>query len=291
MSDGKEKPPFYERRLFQGTAAVVALVAAVLALGKPIKSLIDELSPDQPKHVSWTEVVLNTSAVMGEHFGGKDETRLTSAGHAIEKRVKELGNSGVGLRTTPASCEGNSEQLVGLANGTPDEVTSEAQRQHATGNSSIIDAIDGALNDFERKPMSMGKEKRKNIIVFTAGSARCPYDEVSKIEDTLAAMEPKHIPGVEFFQLTAEGEGQAAAGARTRRPQSELVASSGLDGEGAELEAITAVLSKYTQPRVHRVASPEELYEEAEAAGKEAAKTEERLEEEEADEEEEPPSG
>jgi hypothetical protein len=290
MSDDKKSPPFYERRLFQGTAAVVALAAAVVALGGRIGDIIDDLFPPAPPRASWTEVVLNTSAIMGEHFGGKDETRLASAGQAIEKRVKELGNSGVGLRTTPANCKGNSEQLVGLANGTPDEVISEAQHQHPTGNSSIIDAVNGALNDFAREPMSVGKAKSKNIIVFTTGSARCPYDEVTEIAHTLAAMDPEHIPGVELFQLAPEGEGQAAAGARTRRPRSELVALSGPEGEG-ELKAITAVLSEYTTPSVHYVASPKKLYEEAEDAGKDAAKTAKQLEEERREEEEEGPSG
>jgi len=291
MSNGKEKPPFYERRLFQGTAAAVALVTAVLALRGQLADLFDDLFPSKPPPVSWVEVVLNTSSVMGEHFGKNHKTRLASAARGIAKAVKELDDSGVGLRRTPASCEGESEPLVDLADGNADEVISKAQRQHPTGNASIVDAVAAALNEFDREPIDRGAPKSRSILIFTTPSERCPYDDAGKIEDILAKTPPRHIPGVEVFELAPEGEEQASGSLQAGQPQSRLAAFGGIEGGGTELEAVVTALSQYTEPHVHSVGSPEELDAAAENVGKEAVKTAEQLEEQREREETEGPSG
>ena len=104
--------PFYEQPLFKGTAAVVALATALLALLGPLRNVIDSVSPDPAKRTGWTEVILNTSADMGERFGDGDRTRLDSAIEGVEQSVKELDDMNVGLLRTSSTCEGKSVSSV-----------------------------------------------------------------------------------------------------------------------------------------------------------------------------------
>lgn len=257
MNSAKETTqPFYERRLFQGTAAVVALATALLALVGPLGDVIDGLSPDPPQRSAWTEVVLNTSSVMGEQFGRGRETALESAVRGLEKSVKELDGHGVGLRSTPDSCDEKSEKLIDVAEGSPDEVIREAQKQRPRGSASIIDAVVGGIKEFEREPMQSHAAKSKSLFVFTTAAPPCEWDELFDEEARSKLARIEQFGAVEVFALKSQAEREMVAFAE----------------EGAnELDALQAALG----PRmaIHYVETPDELYGEAEAAGEAVSET------------------
>ena len=271
------RQPFYEHRAFKGTAAAVALVTALVALVGPFGGLVDGLFPDSPERVAWTQVVLNTSSVMGEGFGDGDETTLEAAVGGVAKAIKELDNSGVGLRATSSSCEGESRKLIDLANGDAEEVILEAQKQQATGDASIVDAILGGLDEFNREPMRNHGPESKTMYVFTTETPSCPWDDpTGEVQRRLEEVEPERFGPVEVFTLVSDGGQEALAAPAARRPR--MVALETVAENGTELAALETLLGP--QARIHRVATPAELYEQAEKAGEEAGETVEQLEEE-----------
>jgi hypothetical protein len=255
MDDGEKKEAFYERRAFQGTAAVVALATAVLALVNPLKGIVDDLSSDGTEPVSWVEVVLDTSAAMDKEFDG--ETRLQAAGDAIEKAVKELNNSGLGLRRTATSCDGNSEQLVELDSGHADEVIDEAQSQSAEGDSSIVDAVVGALEEFKREPIASRGPDSRRLLVFTAGVSECSSGNLGEeIGEALESADISEASKVELISLGASSD------------------------ETAQLEEFEARLGEFANVKLYTPESTQELNSVAQEAGESASAADENLEEE-----------
>jgi hypothetical protein len=220
MSDDKKSTPFYERRLFQGTAAVVALVAAVLALEGRLGGIIGDLFPPPPPPVSWVEVVLDTSSAMQREFEG--ESQLEAAGGAIAKAVKELDNEGLGLRRTATSCEGKSEQLVGLDSDHSEEVVNEAQSQSPEGEASIVQAVVGGLEEFKREPIARRGAESRRLFIFTAGVNQCSNGDLGEeLAEELEAVDINTSSKLELIALGAS------------------------DTEIARLEEIKAALKKY----------------------------------------------
>jgi von Willebrand factor type A domain len=255
MGDGEKRGPFYEHRAFQGTVAVVALATAVLALVGPLKGVVDDLFPTT-EPVSWVEVVLDTSSAMEKGFDG--ETRLEAASQAIEKAVKELDNSGLGLRRTATSCDGESEQLVGLGSDHTDEVISEAQSLSPVGDSSIVDAVIGGLEEFNREPMASRGPESRRLLVFTAGVSECSSGDLG--EEVAEALESADISKsgskLELIALGASGE------------------------EKTQLAEFEEELDEYAKVKVYTPENSEELNSVAEEASESANRADENLEEE-----------
>lgn len=250
--DGKKGTPFYESRAFKGTAAVVALVAAILALVGPLKGVVADLFPSE-EPVSWVEVVLDTSSAMEKEFDG--ETRLEAATRAIQKAVKELHNEGLGLRRTATSCEGESEQLVDLDSGHTESVVAEAQKLHPQGESSIVDAVVGGLEEFKREPIASRGPESRRLLVFTAGVSECSGGNLG------------------------EEIGEALEGAEiSKASKVELIALGASEEEQAELEDFETVLKKYANVKLDIPENGEELDEIAEEAGESASGANETLE-------------
>jgi hypothetical protein len=268
------RQPFYEHRAFKGTAAVVALVTALLALVGPLRDAIDGVSPDPTKRTGWTEVILNTSEDMGQRFGDGDRTRLDSAIEGIAQSVLELDNSNVGLLRTSSRCDGKSEPLVDLADGTSGEVIEAAEKQLPDGEANIAGAIIGALDEFERKPMREHGPQTRSLLIFTSASEPCPWeDPTGAVERRLKEADHGRIGGVDVLALSSGQEAVTAGGSRM-----ELAALTA-DPEGSsELAVIAALLGPQT---VHYVDTPEELYEQAEEAGEEVRETVEEIDDEE----------
>lgn len=254
MGNGEKKPPFFERRTFQGTAAVVALATAILALIGPLRGIVNDLFPTT-EPVSWVEVVLDTSSAMEKGFDG--ETRLQAATEAIEKAVKELDNTGLGLRRTATSCEGKSEQVVGLDNGNADEVIDEAQSLSPEGSASIVDAVVGGLEEFNREPIASRGPQSRRLLVFTAGVSECSDGNLG--EEIAEALETADI---------------------SKSSKLELIALGASSDERAELEGFEAALEEYAQVKVYTPDTKEELNNVAEEAGESASTADENLEEE-----------
>jgi hypothetical protein len=255
MAGEGKKPPFFERRTFQGTAAVVALAAAVLALVGPLKGIVNDLS-STTEPVSWVEVVLDTSSAMEAEFDG--ETRLEAASQAIEKAVKELDNSGLGLRRTATSCDGKSEQLVGLGSDHTDEVIDEARNQRPAGNSNLVDAVVGGLEEFKREPIASRGPESRRLLVFTAGVNECSDGDLG--EEIAEALESADI---------------------SESSKVELIALGASSDEKAQLEGFEAALDGYANVKLYTPENQEELNDAAEEAGEAALETTERAEEEE----------
>lgn len=275
-SPEQDRQPFYEHRAFKGIAAVVALVTALVALAGPLGKALDGLSSDPPERTAWTQIVLNTSSAMGQGFGDGDETELEAAVAGVAKAVKELDNAGVGLRGTSADCEDESRKLIDLADGDAEEVVNAAKRERPAGNASIVDAILGGLDEFNREPMRSQGPEAKSLFVFTTNSPSCPWDDpTGEVERRLSEADHKRYGSVEVFALTSAGEDGALASAG--RPETKMVALQAVAETGAELAALESLLG--SEAKIHRVATPAELYEQAEQAGEVAREEGERVEE------------
>jgi hypothetical protein len=252
--DGKKGTPFYESRVFQGTAALVALATALLALVGPLKGVVDDLFPTE-EPVSWVEVVIDTSSAMEKEFDG--ETRLEAATRAIQKAVKELDNEGLGLRRTATSCEGNNKQLVDLDSGHTENVINEAQNQRPEGESSIVDAVVGGLEEFKREPIASRGPESRRLLVFTAGVSECSEGNLG------------------------EEIGEALEGAEiSKSSKVELIALGASEEEKGELEEFETVLKKYANVKLETPENSEELDSVAKEAGENASTANDALEEE-----------
>lgn len=275
------RQPFYEHRAFKGTAAVVALATALIALVGPLRNAVDGLSPEPTARTAWVQVVLNTTAAMGTGFGEGDGTRLDAAVSAVAKAVKELDNSAVGLRSTSARCTGESRRLIDLANGDSQEVIDSAKEQRPKGEASIVDAILGGLDEFNREPMRSHGPESRTLFVFTAASESCPWeDPTGEVERMLEEADPKRFGAIEVFALRPDDEQSAAAAPSTPGPR--MVALETFVENDAELDVLEDLLGPDAQ--IHSVSGPAELYEQAEEAGEAVLETTERAEEEEGEE-------
>jgi len=257
MGKTEQRKPFYERRGFQGTTAVVALVTALIALAGPLNSLVKGLFPSSPQPVSWVQVVLDTSDAMAKDFEG--ETRLEAAVGAIEKTVKELDNEGLGLRRTAVDCKGESKQLVALGADHAAAVVDEAKGLQPEGKASIVDAVVGALDEFNGEPMARGRPESRRLFVFMAGTDGCYGDDLSK--ELAIALEGANI---------------------SKASRVEMIALGASDEEVAQLDALKAVLKEYAHVEVQAPQNGEELDEFAESAGESVGETSEQIEEEKA---------
>lgn len=229
MDDGNGRHPFYERRGFQGTVAVVSLAAALTALvGAPTPwSVAASIFFPAGVAVSNTEIVLDTSAAMGQRFA-QGETKLDAAVRAIEQSSTH-DEEGLALRRTSAICGGDGELLVDFGTDHEDAVLTAAREQRPSGSSAIVSAVLEALGDFRNEPSFNGPRSTRRVLVFTAGDEDCFEGDVARrIESelkgadvrasfTLIALRPSG-PGLEGL---AELEGalrSADAFVETRTP-------------------------------------------------------------------------
>lgn len=258
MPDDEKRPLFFERRHFQGTVAVVGLFSAILAIvGAPkLWNVVSDLFAGGAPPTSYTEVVLDTSASMGGPFHG-NETMLQAAAHEIGESVKELTNEGLGLRRTARTCEGRSERLISLGKEHTDEVTAAAQQQRPEGRSNIVDAVIGALQDFQTPDIQSRPPSSRRLLVFTTAVNECRKRSVAQeLENAISAKEISARSSLAVFAL------QPSA------------------GEQSQLEALERVLGNHVT--IYPAQTPEDLEEATNAVNSEY---EQRAREEEQNEE------
>jgi hypothetical protein len=167
VAEEKKKPPFYEQRWFQGTAAVVALLGAVWAVSAKLWDAGTELTATEVARAN-TQIILDASAGMGEPFG--EGTKLDAAVEAIRKYVVPLEEEGLSLRRTGRSCEEGGELLVGFGKDHADDVAEEAARQKAEGESSLGYAVIEAITEFTSSDRFQGPASTRQVIVITGAA-------------------------------------------------------------------------------------------------------------------------
>jgi hypothetical protein len=165
VADVGGRPPFWERRRFQGAAALVGLVGAVWALvgaPKPWDVVADLFSSELPS--SNTQIVLDASAAMSAPFG--DGTKLDAAAEAIGDYVVPLSNEGLALRRFGGGCEEAGELLVDFGEEHADEVQAAASAQQPEGESNLAYAVRAAIDDFASEDFP-DPDGPKSVLVFT----------------------------------------------------------------------------------------------------------------------------
>lgn len=174
MAESKDGRPFYERRWFQGTVAVVGLVGAVGALtGGPLwDSIADLFSEDLPS--SNTEIVLDASAGMTAPFDG--ETKLAAAANAIGAYVIPRQSEGFALRRFGGGCDEAGELLVDFGEDHGDDVRAAAAKQQATGESNLANAVIAAIDDFSDADRFPDPEAPKRVLIFAGTADQCIGD-------------------------------------------------------------------------------------------------------------------
>jgi hypothetical protein len=174
MIDGQQSVPFYERSGFKGVAAAVGLIAAIFALvGVPkLWTVGDDVLSAEGGAYSNTEIVLDTSAAMGEEFED-GESRLDAAVSAIEQ-AGQRNDEGLALRTTSSSCEGEEDLLVDFGVDQSKEVRDAAEEQRPHGKANIVNAVIEALGDFRTdSDLRTGPPSTRRVLVFTTGQDEC----------------------------------------------------------------------------------------------------------------------
>ncbi len=183
MADPDRKPTFYERRWFQGAAALVALVAGVWALTSKVLDTASSLSAEEAAALVNTEVVLDASAAMAEPFG--DGTKLDAAVKAIETYVMPLENDALALRRAGGSCVEVKEQLVDFEKGNGDELVEKTAEQEPGGRSNMVSTVRAAISDFNEAQFH-GPAATRRILIFMGGEDECAEDAANEIRDDLA---------------------------------------------------------------------------------------------------------
>jgi hypothetical protein len=175
----KEAPPFYERRSFQGTVAVVGLLAAVWGLlgAPPPWKIVQELSEADLAR-SNTEIVLDTSTAMGDSFTD-GETKLGAAIHAI-RAGGARNDEGLGLRLTNPDCESEERPLIDVGKHHVEAVRGAAEKLKPEGKSNITGAVAEALAEFRANPDFNRPGSVRRVVVYTSGHDDCPGDGLSK---------------------------------------------------------------------------------------------------------------
>lgn len=231
MADGQRITPFYERRWFQGAAAVVALATGVFALlgvPKPWHIVADIFSGGGVA-LSNTEIVLDTSAAMADQFEA-GESRFDAAVQAIGQSG-ERDDEGLALRRTSTGCGSEGELLVGFGTGHREEVLGKAEEQRPEGESNIVSALLEALGDFRTDPqLKQGPPSTRRVLVFTTGRDQCfQGNAAEKIEAeleqarisasfTLIALKASGAE-LEWLQALEDSLESAGAYVETRKPR------------------------------------------------------------------------
>lgn len=254
-ADGDGGIPFYERRGFQGTVAVVGLLAAIwglLGAPPPWKMVHDLFKTELAR--SNTEIVLDTSAAMSKRFAS-GETKLAAAVHALESGGQR-DDEGLGLRLTNPDCKSEEDPLIRVGTHHVEKVLSTAKELKPGGRSNITQAVKDALAEFRANPDFHRPGSVRRVLVYTSGHDDCfGHDFGEKIE---AALELTR--GAASFTLIAL---KPTAADRRRLAGIE----GALESAGAAVETIPAE-------------SPEELEEASEQAGQETEQALEEAEEE-----------
>ncbi len=166
MADLEPQPPFYERRWFQGTVAVVGLVAAIWAFSgapKPWDVAADISATEVAR--SNTEIILDASAGMSESFGAG--TKLDAAAKAIREYVVPLNEEGLALRRFGGSCEDGGELLVDFGKDHSSDVADAAAEQQPEGESNLGYAVIEAIEEFTASERFQGPPSTKQIVIIT----------------------------------------------------------------------------------------------------------------------------
>lgn len=224
------KAPITERPWFKGTATVVAVLVGIATLLGVIAPLVSGLFEGEAAAVSNTEVILDTSAAMGEPFEDGGKTKLEAAVGAI-RESGERDDEGLALRLTSPECGREEEEpLVGFGTNHKSEVVSAAEEQRPEGKANITGAVVEALGDFRTNPEFDGPRSTRRVLVFTTGLDECFAGDVAgRIESELKEADVSasftlialKASGEELEQLgeLEEALKAANAGVETRTPQ------------------------------------------------------------------------
>jgi hypothetical protein len=229
MDDREKRPAFYERRWFQGTVAVVALVTAVWALAKALAPAVSDLSKTEVASTN-TAIVLDTSAAMDSSFGG--ETKLAAAQKAIEKYTVARSEEGLSLRRTGGGCGESGDLLVGLGTDHGSDVSQEAAALQAGGRSNLTNAVVKTIEELANSKSL--RESTVRVMVFAGGIDECEIEDPA--EEIQNALENTDVEA--RFRLIA------------------LRPSEAEEGQLAEFEQ---ALSQFTNAKLRTPQNPEQL--------------------------------
>jgi nitrate reductase NapAB chaperone NapD len=221
MATPEQQPPFYERRWFQGAGAVVALVAALWALGGSLWDAADDKFSASAEKLALvnTEIVLDASASMAEPFG--EGTKLDAAARAIDTYVGPLTNDGLALRRAGGSCSDSGDLLVELGTGNGEEINEEVSEQVPAGESNIVAAVRAAISDFGH-PRFRGQSSTKRILVVMGGEDECAEDAASEIRDDLAGIGIEPVFRLVALKVSAEEMQRLKSFKRALEPYAEV---------------------------------------------------------------------
>jgi len=169
MAESQPGGPFYERRWFHGTAAVVALVGAVVAVVGPLRGAISDLFSSSPPRIE-TEVVFDGGAAMNAKYRSSGETKLDFARRDLARYVVPFTNEGLALRVFGGTCGQKGSLVVGFGAGHGDDVTKAVDRlRQGQGSSDLFTAVGAAVDDFTCVP----SDTVKRVIVYVGAIDNC----------------------------------------------------------------------------------------------------------------------
>lgn len=174
--------PFEKKKLYTTTAAIIALVGAVLAA---IIKFHDVLSLFKPKQVQEnTEIVLDRSEAMNQQFEGgtKMQAALAAVENVLREQVADRDN--LAFRQFGGPCSGDNTQLaIKFDQNNVDQLRKLLQNVRAEGQASLAHAVIDASADFNDPERFKGVSKR--IIVITGGDDACVPNPIDAIRERL----------------------------------------------------------------------------------------------------------
>jgi hypothetical protein len=183
------KPPFYQRRWFQGTGAVVALLTAIWALvgaPKPWNAIGDLFSSELPRVNA--EIVFDASDSMHDPFGfggGKHVSKLDAAANAVSLYGASLSNEGLALRRVGGQCPGPGPRLVDFGANHGDDVGHVAREQRASGTSNLAATVVAAIDDFADSDRFPDPHAPKQLLIFAGTPDECQTGGYRTIRDAI----------------------------------------------------------------------------------------------------------
>lgn len=208
-ASGPEETRFYQRPWFQGTGAVLTLLAAVWAFGgfpKPWTVISDLFSSELP--VRNAEIVFDASAKMQSPMR-PGQTRLEAAANAVDVYGTPLENQGLAFRRVGGSGCQPGPQLVDFGADHSDDVVNAAKDSSAGGRSNLAATVAAAIDDFANFPPKAPKQ----VVIFAGTTDDCQSNADQVIKNSI---KESHINAT--FELIGVRLNQADQ-ARLRRLQ------------------------------------------------------------------------
>lgn len=183
-------------------ATLFGAIGSLVVKGKDLKAIL--FPPDTD---AYYEIVLDTSANMNREF--VDGTRLWDSALSVLQSIApdyDRKNAKLGLRVFGGVCKQaeNTSQLVDFSGQNSGKVMAAIKEERLASDADLLNALSGAVKDFDSHDRLNSKDLSNNVIVIMAGES-CELEPL-KLHNLKAELEKLGVsPAFRFVGLTPTG--------------------------------------------------------------------------------------